>query len=78
MNLLVFCDWLRNEKNMGEHSSKDVASRLRRVIKIVKTDRIDEGTHTLLKKSAEYDDFSPYVRSQLNRSITLYLEFMGK
>lgn len=75
MNYQEFLLWLVNERKMALRSAKDVVSRLKRVTNILGTDVIDDATSTNLSNSDEFKQYSMFIKSQLRRSIALYLEY---
>lgn len=75
MNLNDFSGWLVSAKAMSERSARDVASRLRRAMGIAKCDGLDKQLSTKLEANADFAGFTPCVKSQLRRAITLFNEF---
>lgn len=78
MDYIIFSEWLKNSKNFSERSAKDVVCRCKRVNRIINKNDINTQTLTSLIESEIYENMSTYVKSQLKRAITLYLEFKGK
>jgi len=78
MDNQLFKNWLKEEKNMGEMSSRDVISRINRILRILQTQEIDDNTAKKLLESKEYQNASSCVKSQLKRATILYLEFRSK
>lgn len=75
MNYSYFKNWLLNSKNFTERSSKDVISRYKRVCKILQTEEITKESIIKLSKMEEFNKNSTFIRSQLKRAISLYLEY---
>ena len=75
MDYQLFLAWLKNDKRMGIRSAHDVVSRLKRVVNMLDADGIDETTVSKIEDSSEFTDCSMFIKSQLRRSIKLYLEF---
>lgn len=73
-----FYVWLKSSKNMGDSSARDVVSRLKRVLKIVGKTNLTDDSLSLLISSPEFPTFSRSVKSQLKRSVSLYLEYSKK
>ena len=73
-----FSEWLQNEKSMSIRSARDVVSRLKRCLKLTGADEVNSRTSDDLNKSAEFDGLTTFVKSQLKRSVTLYVEFLQK
>lgn len=71
----VFEMWLKEEKNMTQRSAKDVISRCKRVQRLIDCEGLNAQSLKLLLQSEEYGELSPFIRSQLKRALTLYLEF---
>ena len=78
MDYVVFKKWLQDEKKMSVRSAKDVVSRCRRINKITKDDTIDDKTIEILIETDAFDDMSTFIKSQLKRAATLYIEFERK
>lgn len=73
-----FTEWLQNEKSMSVRSARDVVSRLKRCLKLTGANEVNTKTANELNKSAEFDELTTFVKSQLKRSVTLYIEFLEK
>ena len=78
LNMITFYNWLINEKAMRNRSAKDVMSRIKRVEKIISSPGIDESTLEMLQSTDSYMNLSIFIRSQLKRAVTLYLEYRGQ
>lgn len=75
MDAVRFLEWLTTEKNMGTRSAKDVLSRCGRVNRMLNIEEIEESTFSLLLESSDFQSSSMFVKSQLKRAVSLYLEF---
>ena len=76
MAYLEFQKWLL-DKGMTERSSRDVVSRVKRVLTLTNQTKVNEYTLEKLIESIEYQKCSVFIKSQLKRSVNLYLEFLG-
>lgn len=70
-----FRQWLQSVKGLGERSARDVSSRVKRVQTMLETELIAGNTLDILEQNEEFKQISMSVKSQLRRSIKLYLEF---
>ncbi|MBR5617713.1 MAG: hypothetical protein IKW50_05965 [Oscillospiraceae bacterium] len=75
MDTTKFIEWLNTEKSMGARSAKDVLSRCSRVNRLLGTEKLGVDTIDLLKENAEFQNSSTFIRSQLKRAVSLYVEF---
>jgi hypothetical protein len=75
MNTVSFLEWLKNEKSMSVRSAKDVVSRCGRVIRMLGTEEINSDTGHLLVENKGFLSSSMFIKSQLKRAVSLYLEF---
>lgn len=75
MNYDTFQVWLVNKKNMSDRSAKDTVSRLKRVLRIISQETVDETTVAKLNEMPAFQNLSVYIKSQLRRSVALYQEF---
>lgn len=75
MDTTRFIEWLSTEKSMSARSAKDVLSRCGRVSRLLGVEELEEGVIKLLKENDEYQNCSTFIRSQLKRAVSLYLEF---
>ncbi len=75
MNYDVFLEWLMKEKNLTKRGAKDVISRCKRICKILKIDTINSSTTISLNSNIEFTEKSMFIKSQLRRACTLWLEF---
>lgn len=78
MDYIVFKQWLQNEKRMSIRSANDVISRCKRINRLTERDVIDDDTVAILVEMELYDELSLYIKSQLKRAATLYMEFVNK
>lgn len=78
MDYQEFLAWLERDKNMGARSARDVVSRLRRVVIMLGTDALDDTSVLKLNDVATFDECSMFIKSQLRRSVNLYLEYLRK
>ena len=70
-----FKDWLQEKKNLKGRSAQDVESRLKRVIKILCIKKVTKNTLKNLENDEDFLALTVSVRSQLRRSVRLYLEY---
>jgi len=70
-----FIDWLINNKNYSKKSASDAYSRCKRAEKLTGK-KISKKTPQLLSNCDEFVNLSVYVRSQINRAVTLWNEFV--
>ena len=75
MDTTRFVEWLSTEKALGSRSSKDVVSRCGRVNRLLGTAELGENAIDLLKENGEFQNSSTFIRSQLKRAVSLYVEF---
>lgn len=75
MDYQVFCQWLKDDKNMTERSARDVVSRCRRIQRITNTYDLDKCTEDLLIECEDYSTYSSFIKSHLKRALVLYNEF---
>ena len=82
MQLDEFKVWLIGYKNYSTRVSSNIASRLRRVVKLLgKTSVRPTGPDLLiseLNKSEEFQAFSYSIKSQLRKSVKLYAEYNNR
>ena len=76
--IMLFMQWLQNEKNYTQRSARDVQSRLKRVLLITNEKEPTDETLNLLEASEEFATFKNYIRSQLRRAVKLYEEYSSK
>ncbi len=80
MSYQEFYEWLKYNRGMGDRSSKDVISRLKRVVKIsnLNSNNLEMITIESLESSKDYSCLSIYIKSQLKRAVVLYNEFENR
>lgn len=71
----AFSEWLVETKCLTERSSRDVVSRLKRVLALINKSEITEDTLNMLEKNSEFQLLTMSVKSQLRRSVRLYSEY---
>lgn len=72
-----FEKWLSENQLLKLRSSRDVCSRLKRVMNILNLEEINEETIQKLNTNDEFNRFSVSVKSQLRRAVKLYLKFIN-
>ena len=77
MDYMTFNGWLIETHDMGERSAQDVVSRCKRVCRMLRIDRITPDTSSELVNNADFNNSSMYIKSQLKRAVTLWLDFEG-
>ena len=77
MDTTRFIEWLSTEKAMGVRSAKDVVSRCSRVNRLLGLEEFSENTIDLLKENSSFQNSSTFIRSQLKRAVSLYMEFQA-
>jgi hypothetical protein len=75
MNYVIFNGWLIEKRKMSERSARDVISRCKRICKILNVNEITDKTIDELIKNDDYNNSSMYVKSQLKRAATLWLDY---
>lgn len=75
MDTHKFVEWLTTSKGMGTRSAKDVVSRCGRVNRMLEVNEIGENSISLLLENGNFQNSSTFVKSQLKRAVSLYLEF---
>ena len=78
MNYQEFLAWLETERKMSKRSAKDVVSRLKRVVGLLGSDTLDSTSVSKLNEVAAFDECTMFIKSQLRRSVALYLEYLNK
>ncbi len=68
--------WLQESKCFSKRSAEDVASRLRRIKRILKTDTITSKSLDKLNLSVDFMACNRTVKQQLRHAINLYLEYL--
>ena len=77
-NYQEFLAWLETERQMSKRSAKDVVSRLKRVVGLLGSDTLDSTSVSKLNEVAAFDECTMFIKSQLRRSVALYLEYLNK
>ena len=75
MDYVVFKQWLQVEKNMSRRSATEGVSICKRINRMTEEYEINDNTVSVLIEMESYDNMSSYIKSQLKRAATLYLEF---
>ncbi|MCD9468839.1 hypothetical protein GLP10_17830 [Photobacterium iliopiscarium] len=72
-----FKSWLKEETTFTDNVIRDTCSRLNRVKKLIGDVDNDELSLLIerLEKNSEYQDINIKVKSQLKRSLTLFIQF---
>ena len=78
MNYDDFFNWLLDEKNFSQRAAKDVVSRCRRICRMLNINEIGISTTENLNINTEFSKKSMFIKSQLRRACTLWVEFGGK
>ena len=78
MNYDVFLEWLLVEKKMSRRAAKDVVSRCKRICNMLNINEIEVSTIESLNLSKEFLEKSMFIKSQLRRACTLWIEHGGK
>ncbi len=73
-----FKNWLCEKKIYTERSARDVCSRLKRVYLLLDKENVDENTIYSLESNNEFKGLSMSVRSQLRKSVKLFLEYKNR
>ncbi|MBQ9940900.1 MAG: hypothetical protein IJO74_05115 [Clostridia bacterium] len=73
-----FFNWLLDDKKLSQRAAKDVISRCKRICKILNVDKIGDSTIEKLNINTEFSEKSMFIKSQLRRACTLWVEFGGK
>lgn len=73
-----FVEWLITTRGMGIRSAKDVVSRCGRVSRMLAIEELNEQAISSLIENSDFQSSSTFVKSQLKRAISLYLEFSAK
>lgn len=72
---MLFLDWLYFEKGYTEKTSKDIQSRIKRVLSITGEERVSANTLKKLEESKVFNTISYSIRSQLRKAIKLNIEY---
>lgn len=74
-----FYQWLIEEKSLSNRSAKDVVSRCKRICtKILSVETMSESTIDMLNSNEIFLNCSMFIKSQLRRAVSLYIEFEGE
>ncbi len=68
-------EWLTTAKKMSVRSAKDVISRKGRILRMLGIDEIDDTTLERLLVCDQFIDSSMFIKSQLKRTVALYMEY---
>ncbi len=77
MNTTRFIEWLNTEKSMETRSAKDVISRCGRVTRLLGLEELEANAIDLLKENNDFQNSTTFIRSQLKRAVSLYVEFQA-
>ena len=77
MEYTTFNGWLIETREMSERSARDVVSRCKRICKMLNINAITDKTMDELIKNEDYNNSSMYIKSQLKRAATLWLDYGG-
>ncbi|MGE9876436.1 hypothetical protein ACQQ9V_11000 [Hornefia butyriciproducens] len=77
MDYITFNGWLIETHEMSERSARDVISRCRRICKMLNTNEITDNTISELLNNDEFNSSSMFVKSQLKRAASLWLDYGG-
>ena len=72
--------WLMTKKCITDKSARDVISRLKRVAMLdgISIEKIRNETIQSIVKNTKFKILSPFIKSQLRRSVNLYCEYFKK
>ena len=68
-------EWLMLTKKMSIRSAKDVISRKGRILRMLCIEEIDGSTLEKLLDCDQFIESSMFIKSQLKRTVTLYMEY---
>lgn len=69
-------EWLISTKKMSIRSAKDVISRKGRILRMLGIEEIDGTTLEKLLECNQFIESSMFIKSQLKRTVTLYMEYI--
>lgn len=72
-----FLNWLLNERKLSQRGAKDVVSRCKRICNMLGIENIDIATIDKLNRNTDFLKNSMFIKSQLRRALTLWIEFKG-
>lgn len=75
MDTACFVEWLSTEKSMTPRSAKDVVYRCGRVNRLLGVEEPREDAIDLLMENSDFQNSSTFIRSQLKRAVSLFIEF---
>ena len=78
MNTTSFINWLLTAKAMSIRSAKDVVSRCGRVHRMLNVEAINDDSLSMLAENESFRESSMFIKSQLKRAVSLYLEFLAE
>ena len=71
----TFYDWLIDVKKYTHFAAKDTISRCNRIKRIINSDELNGDSVMLLNSNEEFCHYSKFVKSQLRRSLALFVEY---
>ena len=74
----MFSEWLEETKNFTVKAAMDATSRLKRVQRLIDSEKIESDVVSKLENNDEFKSLSVTVKSQLRRTARLYLEYLQK
>lgn len=72
-----YIDWLKEKKKIGNKSAHDYVSRVKRAKLIESFERVNDLYIKNLEDNCEFISLSTSVKSQIRRSLRLYIEFLN-
>lgn len=78
MNYDTFLEWLLTEKKLSLRAAKDVVSRCKRICNMLNISEIEFSTIESLNLNKDFLEKSMFIKSQLRRACTLWIEHGGK
>lgn len=73
-----FKEWLIKNEHRSERVAIDINSRLRRVMKLLNTENINDKSLREIDKNREFNLLTMTVKSQLRKAIKLYCDYKEK
>ena len=67
-----------NEKKLSQRAAKDVVSRCKRICNMLNIGEIEISTIERLNINKEFLEKSMFIKSQLRRACTLWIEYGGR
>ncbi len=74
----AFVQWLIEEKKMSTRSEKDVISRCGRIDRMLEISEFNCNTMEQLVGCEKFQQSTMFIKSQLKRALTLYLEYTSQ